>query len=303
MGPFIRRAGVYVWHAIVCIAVLGLLLMVFWAASYAISVHHRRQAELLLQQLALLHPGASDFSAVQQISKEFGGAPHCASDVCSYDFEQEFAFSDSGPRRVFRRTEWDYFGLRPWQLTAHIKTKNRELTDTSFRVLVGRGRGWLYNEGMLSGSMWALLMVSVRINAEAFERNVRFEKKRAGIQQIEARNGIILGKPTLDTPGSGEMLTANLSPDAPPESKRMAFDVNLRCTTSMSPCTELCQLFPAAWQSYSQFQSPRGGMSKNRKSVRRRTLGRTGHAQTSVGVTALSDDKSPLCKMTNVKTC
>jgi len=265
MGPFIRRAGVYVWHAIVCIAVLGLVLMVFWAASYAISVHHRDQAELLLQQLARLHPGASDFSAVQQISMDFGGAPHCASDVCSYDFEQGFAFSDSGPRRVFRRTEWDYFGLRPWQLIAHINTKNRELTDTSFRVLVGRGRGWLYNEGMLSGSMWAWLMVSVRSNAEAFEQNVKFEKKRAGIQEIETSNqllagsnGIIVGKPTLDTPGSGEMLTANLSPDAPPESKRMAFDVNLRCTTSMSPCTELCQLFPSAWQSYSQFQKSKG---------------------------------------------
>jgi hypothetical protein len=238
--------------------------MAFWAVSYAISVHRRDQAELLLQQLAHLHLGASEFSTVQQISKDFGGVPHCASAICSYDFEQGFAFSDSG-HRVFRRTEWDYFGLRPWQLTAYIKTRNRELTDLNFRVLVGRGRGWLYNEGMLPGSMWAWLMVSVRSNAEAFEENVRFEKERAGIPQKETShqlladsNGVIVRKPTLDTPGSGEMLTANVSPDAPPESKRMAFSINLRCTTSMSPCTELCQLFPSAWQSYSQLQKSKG---------------------------------------------
>src|SRR2546428_10314639 len=116
------------------------------------------------------------------------------------------------------------------QLPAKIEAKKREHSDGGFRVLVGRGRGWLYNEGVLSGSMWAWLMVSVRSNAEAFEQNVRFERERAGTQKIETShqllagsNGIIVGKPTLDTPGSGEMLTANLSPDAPPESRRIAF--------------------------------------------------------------------------------
>jgi hypothetical protein len=184
---------------------------------------------------------------------------------CSYDFRQDFAFTESGLLQVLRRTEWDYFGLRPWEVTAHIETTNGQITDIGLRTVVGRGRGWLYNEGLFSGNMWAWLMVGVRANAQVFEQDVSLQKEYARAQAVNTGhqitagdNGIIVRKPNLDTPGGGEVLSTNLSLGAPSDSKRTAFDINLRCTTAMSPCTELCQLTPSAWHIYSQFQKSNG---------------------------------------------
>jgi hypothetical protein len=260
MMTFIRRAGVYVWHTIVCVAVVALILSALWAVSYVLSVHHRRQAERMLQELADLQPGATNFRTARQIAHDFGGSEHCVGDLCSYDFDISFAVPNSGPPGVFRRTEWDYLGLRPWRVNAHIETKNGKFTDVEFRAAVGRGKGWLYNEGLFAGNMWATLMASVTISAGRFEQ--RLQLQREGVSKstigtedrIEAGSGgIILIKPSFDTPGGGDALDVYLSPDAPPESRRVAFDVNLRCATTMSPCTELCQLAPSAWRSYSHF--------------------------------------------------
>ncbi len=264
MKAFIRRSGVYLAHTIVCISVVALILAVFWTVSYDLSVHHRRQAEQLVRHLAALPPGTAGSTAVQQIAKDFRGRQHCAGELCSYDFENGFA-TDGSPLQVLRRTEWDYFGLRPWEVAAHIETRNGEISTIYLRAFVGRGRGWLYNGGLFSGNMWAWLMVSVRSNAEEFAQDLKTGEEYASAQalttghQIAAGdNGLIVGKPNLDTPGSGEALIVNLSPSAPAESRSIAFDLNLRCATAMSPCTELCQLTPSAWRSYSKFQKSNG---------------------------------------------
>src|SRR6266567_1477491 len=201
MRAFIRRAGVYVWHTTVGIAMVMLILGVFWTVSYSLSVHQRREAERLLRQLAALQPGAGGSIGVEQVAKDFGGKRHCSGELCSYDFENSFAFTDS-PIGVLRRTEWDYFGLRPWQFTAHIDTRNGEISGTDFRAFIGRGRGWLYSEGLFSGSMWAWLMVSVRTNAEQFEQDAKLEKEyvraqalKTGHQITAGNNGLIVGKP------------------------------------------------------------------------------------------------------------
>ena len=145
MKTFICRAGVYVWHTIVCVAVLGLLLSVFWAVSYSLSVHHRREAERMLRQLAALQPGATDYRTVQRIARDSGGKEYCTDEFCRYDFDNSFPFTGSWPQRVLRRTEWDYFGLRPWQVSALIIKRGSQTTEVGFSVIVGRGRGWLVN--------------------------------------------------------------------------------------------------------------------------------------------------------------
>jgi hypothetical protein len=241
-----------------------MILGVFWTVSYSLSVHQRRQAELLLRQVAALQPGGTGSPAVQQVAKDFGGRRHCSGELCSYDFENSFAFTDS-PTGVLRRTEWDYFGLRPWQVTAHIETRSGELSGVYFRAVIGRGRGWLYDKGLFSGSMWAWLMVSVRTDAEQFEQDVKLEKEYVSVQALKTghqitagNNGLIVGKPHWDTPGSGQVLTVNLSPGTSPASRSVAFDLNLRCATALSLCTELCQLTPAAWRSYSEYQKSNG---------------------------------------------
>jgi hypothetical protein len=265
MKGLIRRAGVYVWHTIVCMAVFALLVSVFWAVSYGISVHHRRQAERLLQRLTSLQPGTTGLRMVRQIAQESGGKEHCTGDLCSYDFDNGFAFTNSGPLRLLRRTEWDHFGLRPWHITARVRTKGSELTGMEFAPFVGRGQGWLYHEGLFSGSMWAWLAVSVTADSGPFEQQLRLEKEydrqnaiRTGHQIEAGSDGIIVIKPNLDTPGGGQALEVYLSPSAPPESRKLAFDLDLRCATAMSPCSELCQLAPSAWRSYVQFTKSNG---------------------------------------------
>ena len=265
MKTLIRRAGIYVWHAIVCMTVLTLVLSVFWAISYGLSVHRRRQAQRMLQQLAALQQGATGVRAAQQMAHDFRGREHCVGDLCSYDFDNSFAVPGSGPPSVLRRTELDYFGLRPWRVTAHVETQNDELTDVEFAVGVGRGQGWLYNEGLFSGNMWATLMVSVTINAGRFEQRLRLEKEsvggnaiRSGHQLEVGSEGLIMIKPSFDIPGGGEALEAYLSLGASPGSRKAAFDLNIRCATAMSPCEELCQLAPSAWRSYTQFLKSNG---------------------------------------------
>jgi hypothetical protein len=265
MRAFIGRAGIYVWHTIVSVAVAGLILSVFWTVSYTLSVHHRRQAERLLQQLAALQPGVTGFRTAQKIARDLGGSEQCSGDSCRYDFDNSFAVPKSGTLGALRRTEWDYLGLRPWRVTARIETKNSELTDVEFMAGVGRGRGWLYNEGLFSGNMWATLMTSVTVNAGRFEQRLRLEREgtrentiRTGHHIEAGSGGIILIKPSFDTPGGGEALEVYLSPDALPESRRVAFDLNLRCATTVSPCTELCEIAPSAWRLYSEFLRSNG---------------------------------------------
>ena len=259
------RASVYVWHAIICTGVLALILTSYWAVSYGVSVYKRHRTERLLQQLASLHVGTGDSQRARQIARDFGGTEHCATDLCTYDFEEHFAYSDSRLLHALYRTEWDHFGLRPWEVSAHIAIHNGQLSEMSFMVLVGRGRGWLYNEGLLSGNMWAWLVASIRSGTQSFERRRQAEQEYArryavkSGNRIEAgNNGIIVKKPNLTISGGGESLEILLSPNAPAESRAIAFDVNLRCTTAMWPCTELCQLTPRAWQAYSQYQKSNG---------------------------------------------
>jgi hypothetical protein len=263
MRAIVCRVGVYVWHTTVCMAALALALGVFWGTSYALSVHDRRQAERLLQQLVALQTRTPGYRTAQQIARDFGGKEHCISEVCAYDFDNGVAVRSSWLPRLLRRTEWDYLGLRPWEVMAHIETRNSKLDDMEFLVSVGRGRGWLYNDGLLSGSMWACLLVSITSNDGQFEQQLRLRQEsdrrfsmRAG-ELEDGSGGLIVKKPSLDTPGGGEALKVYLSPMAPPESIRVALDSNLRCVTRMLPCTDLSQLAPSSWRFYSQLLKSR----------------------------------------------
>lgn len=265
MRAFLRRTGVYVWHTIVCLAAFALVLSLFWTVAYVLSVHQRRKAERMLQQLAALQPGATDFRSVQRIAKESGGREYCTEELCRYDFDDVFMFADSSLPRVLRRTEWDYLGLRPWQVSVVIQKTTSGLTDVEVLASVGRGRGWLENEGLFAGNMWASWVVSVKTNAGAFDHAFAREKEEIlsyGSRtegQIEAAcDGIAVNTPHLGTPGGGEALDVYLSPKASSDIRRAAFDLNLSCATAISPCTQLCQLAPRAWHSYVQFMKANG---------------------------------------------
>jgi hypothetical protein len=190
--------------------------------------------------------------------RRFSGKEHCANNSCTYDFDYGSAFSSSKMQKVFQRTEWDYLALRPWKLTAQIRTSYGDVTDLYVQAWVGRGRGWLYNQGPFAGNMWAWLIVDISSNVDQFDQRVKQEREYLEAQSLGRKidpgnNGIFVGKPNVDTPGSGEALTVDLSPSASPASRIAGFDLNLRCATAMTPCTHLCQFAPSAWRVYAQY--------------------------------------------------
>lgn len=265
MRVSIRRAGVYVWHTLVCMTALALVLSVFWGVCYVLSVRHRRHAEQMLQQLAALPPGATDFRRFQQIARDAGGREYCNEQLCRYDFDDSFMFAASRLPRVLTRTEWDHFGLRPWTVSVVIWKRLSGLTDVEVMAGVGRGRGWLQNEGLFSGNMWAEWVVVVRTNAEEFDHALAREKESflsyrgRSAEQIETTvNGIVVSTPRPGEKRAGQLLNVHLSPKASSDIRNAAFDLNLRCATDISPCTQLCQLAPSAWHAYVQFVESNG---------------------------------------------
>lgn len=241
--------------------VLAFAITLLWSFAYSLSVHRRQQAEPLLAHLASLQQNGTSSVNVKQIAEVFGGKEHCANDSCTYDFDYGSVFT--GPRmwKLFQRTEWDYLALRPWKMTARISTSNGNLTDLYLQTWIGRGRGWLYDDGLFAGNMWAWWMVSISSSRDQFDQRVKGEREYLGAlgHKIDpGSDGIFVGKPNVDTPGSGEALTVDLSPSAPLESRSAAFDINLRCATAMTPCTHLCQVAPSAWRRYIQYMKSNG---------------------------------------------
>ena len=264
MRIFARKAGMYLWHAAVCLAIPVALLAIVWVVSYTRSVYQRRDAEQLLRDLQNLPFGAAGVTRATEIANRFGATKDCTRGRCRYDFEVRFAMS-KWAMLPLRRTEWDYVGVRPWRVDAGIEIRDNQVSHTGFEALIARGRGWLFSEGPLVGNDWGWWGIFLTTDSDQFAHLITLEKESArangvgtGHQVQAGTNGIIIRKPSLDIQGGGEALNINLSPSATPGSRAIGFDINLRCATSMSSCTELCQLAPSAWQSYSQYQKSNG---------------------------------------------
>lgn len=244
MLSFFRKAGIYIWYSVVCLSVFAVLLGLYWSAAYSFSVRHRRQAERMLEQLAALQPGSKNPRSAQQIAKDFGGKGSCFPEICTYDFEDNFTFGNSWPQRVVGRTEWDNFGLRPWQVSGVIKKETEDPTDVRIATAVGWNRGF---------DMWSWRVVDVTtLGAKKFEdlsadaeRYALTESERKARLAQDQSYGVLMRRPSLDTPGGGEALSVYLSSAAPTTSRKAVFDINLRCATSIRPCAELFQLVPS----------------------------------------------------------
>jgi hypothetical protein len=240
----VRKVGIYIWHTIVVLAVFALLLGLYWSGANSLSVYRRSRAKQMLQQLAALQPGIKNPRSAQQIAKDFGGKESCSDEICRYDFDNRFAFSDSWPQRMLGRTEWDYLGLRPWLVSVVIEKADKEPTNVRVTVAVGWNRGF---------NMWSWRVAEViTLSAGKFadrstdeEKYSLTESERQTKLAQDRGYGVLIDHPNLDTPGGGEALTVYLSSAAPSASRRAVFDINLRCATSRTPCAEMFQLVPS----------------------------------------------------------
>lgn len=251
----LKRIQQYVRLAVMCIFCLALIFSVFWILSYSWDIHRRHEAESMLRAIKFLRSKAYDRTYLDRIAHEFHGYKRCSGNGCFYVLEEHF-----DPKIVQWRTEWDYLGLRPWRLYTRIETRDNEVSSLELDMGVSRGRGWLFNQGPLRGNMWASLLYSVRVSDERFRQQADAENRTSstGEESSQRLNGILIDKPSFDTPGGGEALETILSPMAVAGSTSVAFDISLRCTTTFSACYEPCQLAPSAWRSYLEDLKSRG---------------------------------------------
>jgi hypothetical protein len=241
---FFRRVGIHAWHTIACLAVLAILLGSYWSVAYSVSVHRRRRAEQMLQQLGTLEAGVKSPRSAQQIARDFGGKESCFPEICTYDLDDSFAFGNSWFRRLMGRTQWDYFGLRPWQVNVVIRNPPKDTSDVQVVAAVGWNRGF---------DMWSWRVIEVTtLDAKNFE-DLSEDKERYAVTESQRQTrltqdrscGVVIRRPNLDTPGGGEALSVYLSSSASPASRKAVFDINLRCATSFRPCADMLQLAPS----------------------------------------------------------
>ena len=138
----LRKIGTYLRHTTVCLAMVGILLGLYWSIAYSVSVHRRRRAERMLQQLAALQPGIKNPRSAQQIARDFGGRESRFPEICTYDLDDSFAFGNSWFRRLMGRTQWDYLGLRPWRVSVVIRKSPEDPSDAQVIAAVGWNRGF-----------------------------------------------------------------------------------------------------------------------------------------------------------------
>jgi hypothetical protein len=142
------------------------------------------------------------------------------------------------------RTQWDYFGLRPWQVSVVIRKPPEDPTDVQVVFAVGWNRGF---------DMWSWRVIDVTtLNAKKFE-DLSADKEEYAVPESARQTklaqdrsyGVLIRRPNLDTPGGGEALSLYLSSAAPPAGRKAVFDIHLRCATSIKPCAETSQLVPS----------------------------------------------------------
>jgi hypothetical protein len=244
MRTFLRRAGIYILHTVVCITVFALLLGLYWSVAYSISVHRRNRAEQMLRRLAAMDLATLNPAEVKQIAKQLGAKESCSEEICNYEFDDLFFFGDSWIMRTLGRTEWDYFGLRPWQVSVAVYKGRIDLDGMRADIALGWNRGF---------DMWSWRVVVVdTLSPEEFERfctdvdayPFTGAERQAKLAQ-DRDHGAVVTRPSLDMSGGGEALSVYLSSAAPVATRRAVFDIDLRCATARKACTDIFQLAPS----------------------------------------------------------
>ncbi len=251
MSRFVRKAAVYTWHTGVVLSLLAVFLGLYWTVAYSISVNRRHHAEQLLQKLAAEELGGKDAGSIQKIARDFGARESCFPEICTYELSNSFAFSGVWPMRILGGTAWDYFGLRPWEVTISVGRSGAKPSLLQVVVAVGWNRGW---------GMWSWRVVGMDVMTRAAFDHLVLDEERYPMSEAERQTrlaqdrdyGMIIVRPSLDTPGGGEALTVYFSSDASATSKRAAFDRDLDCATSIKPCSEIFQLAPSLRQFYAR---------------------------------------------------
>jgi disulfide bond formation protein DsbB len=238
---FIEVVRLRKWFRRVAVALL-IVIVISWLALYGTSLYHRRKAARLLNELQALSPSTSA-ADISNLLHRYRWQPNheCTPKSCAYTAVVE----NLGPFRILdRSTLWDYFGMRPWAVSASISTKNGKFSSAEYWADVGRGRGDLAHVGLLGRAIWAHVGASSMISDSYLAMRQTINRKRG----VSDAKDYMVTKPCWDTYGWGDLLSVATSSTPTQAAREFAFDVDLSCTTAFKPCTELCQLRPEAWK-------------------------------------------------------
>jgi disulfide bond formation protein DsbB len=240
---FIEVVRLRKWFRQVAVALL-IVIVISWLALYGTSLYHRRKAARLLNELQALSPSTSA-ADISNLLHRYRWQPNqeCTPKSCMYMAVVE----NLGPFRILdRSTLWDYLGLRPWAVSASITTNNGKFSSAEYWVEVGLGRGYLHHVGFLGRAIWAGVGADAIVSDSYLGMRQTTNRERGVIDTKD----YMVTKPCWDTYGGGELLSVATSSTPTQAAREFAFDVNLSCTTAFKPCTELCQLRPAAWKEF-----------------------------------------------------
>jgi hypothetical protein len=229
-------------------SLVGIGIVLLWAALYATSQYKRSQAERLLRDLSAL-PADISLNSALKFAKRYGGGPlpgyACNEHLCILSI----AITNYGPKYMLAHsTLFDYVGLRPWEARAGISVHERGPISTGYTLLIGRGRGELHHSGMFSAALWAWLDAGFDASDTRLQKYTESLRRRRYTPWDD--EGVLISKPCLTTYGGGEALQV-LTPSRPDDSaKRVASNIHFRCLTGFRPCTEMCQVMPDAWREF-----------------------------------------------------
>jgi hypothetical protein len=211
-----------------------------WLALYLDSVHQRQRAERFVSDLRSFPFASAGFVEVRDLAIRHGGAglqelPQCFPLSCTI---RDCTFEVWIKHRLLRLplepstaelvySTLPYFGIRPWVVHSRFEVKDGKLSGSVTQVgQLRRGRLKSY-EGVLP---------------------IEYEVWTDRPQTLDIGGaGYLVGPPSAITGPFEEVWIARV-PQVPDAPASRAFDVDLRCFTSiLHGCTGFRELAPSAW--------------------------------------------------------
>jgi hypothetical protein len=213
--------------------------MVWFDGSLVLTRH---KAEKLLRDVQAMKLGESTLDDVKRLHKEYGGFSQKEDDsVCSGD-------------------DCFFYGIPiyDWALEKALALRWRVLHASA-----------VWHNPCCDLALWRAFAVGISVKAG---RVIRIEVDlysrgsdgfiRAGrvlvVPQIPdgpepLRSGYRVYPFHITTPGGGTGIAATLTPGASARDRLRAFQINLRCVTTLRGCRELDEIMPAVWEDHKEY--------------------------------------------------
>jgi hypothetical protein len=199
-------------------------LLLAYVVALGLSFRNRYKAEQMIRDLQALKVGETTAEEVRKLSEQHGGRIfHVSKDEADSSFGPTYVFGySSGVVRVgeFVQLLRAPF-VRPWMVQANLDLYDERLVRWTLGILVFRSDDF---------------NLSTSVSSEEHVRHAFSEDVSYWVYEAH-----VTGPPSQD-------VNVELAANATRVERRKAFDINMRCLTSLFECKQVCELIPSAWQ-------------------------------------------------------